>query len=67
MSEYTLTDRDLGHLRETYVDSLAECDENGWEYEGEEACTSIGYVTIRRDGDVTGHGQILGNVDDGEY
>jgi hypothetical protein len=60
----TLTADDWAWLRECYASSIAECDSEGWEYEGEDVMTSIGYVGLSSDGDVVAFGRNLGNVND---
>ena len=53
---------DWTHLRETYESSLEDCNENGWQYEGEVVMTSIGYVDLGSDGCVTAFGADHGCV-----
>ena len=67
MPDYLLTTEDLEWLRECYLASREECDSEGWEYEGEVCCTSIGYVDLQSDGDIVGYGQLLGSVGDDQY
>ena len=47
-----LTEDDKKHLRETYRDSIQECEAEGWEYEGEVVMTSQGYVDLGPSGEV---------------
>jgi hypothetical protein len=64
LADDTLTADDWTWLRECYASSIAECEAEGWEFEGEDVMTSIGYVGLASDGDVVAFGRNLGNVND---
>ena len=62
MARNELTPEDWRWLAECYRDSVAECADEGWTYEGEAVMTSIGYVEIQPGGDVVGFGTNFGNA-----
>ena len=58
-----LTDSDLAHCADVYADEISDalCDGT---YDGPSvAMTSIGYVLVWADGEVTAHGAVVGAVE----
>lgn len=61
MSVGKLTKRDLKHLLEEYNAQIAEPGPE--EYDGPiDVMTSLGYVLLWSDGDVSMHGEVIANV-----
>jgi hypothetical protein len=57
-----LTDLDWKRLKECYSEAIFECAKDGREYEGEGVMTSLGYVDLWPDGDVTAFGAVVGSA-----
>lgn len=58
-----LTKRDIEHLRDV-LDAMRSDQERGEEGGYDDVMTSVGYVAVWVDGDVTGPGGLLGRFDD---
>ena len=58
-----LTKRDIHHLREE-LDAMRSDEERGEEGGYDDVMTSVGYVAVWVDGDVTGPAGLLGRFDD---
>ena len=52
MQDRDLSPQDWEWLAKCYRNSVAECEVEGWGYEGEVVMTSVGYVEIEPDGTV---------------
>ena len=61
-----LTVRDWAHLREVWEGNSQDPEVCAYWDGGEAVMTSIGYVDLWPDGDVTGYGRKLGNIQDQE-
>lgn len=58
-----LTKRDIDHLRDEFFTMLSD-EERGEEGGYDDVMTSVGYVAVWVDGDVTGPAGLLGRFDD---